>query len=82
MDQAANQDIQALHERMLRKQLWVIILKRVAPVRRGEEASQGASRASDIAREARGHVRCRTGHGAGRERGGIRIDHYPGSRQR
>lgn len=32
MDQAANQDIQALHERMLKKQLWVIITKRVAPV--------------------------------------------------
>ena len=30
MDQPANRDVEALHERMLRKQLWVIISKRVA----------------------------------------------------
>jgi len=30
MDQPANRDVEALHERMLRKQLWVIITKRVA----------------------------------------------------
>ena len=31
MDQAASRDIEALRERMLRKQLWVVITKRVAP---------------------------------------------------
>ena len=31
MDQQANQEVEALHERMLKKQLWVIITKRVAP---------------------------------------------------
>jgi uncharacterized protein len=30
MDQQENREIEALHERMLRKQLWVIITKRVA----------------------------------------------------
>jgi uncharacterized protein YciI len=31
MDSAADRDIESLHQRMLRKQLWVIITKRVAP---------------------------------------------------
>jgi uncharacterized protein YciI len=31
MDQPANRDVEALHERMLKKQLWVIITKRAAP---------------------------------------------------
>jgi uncharacterized protein YciI len=31
MDSPDNREIEALHERMLRKQLWVIITKRVAP---------------------------------------------------
>ena len=31
MDQRENREVEALHERMLRKQLWVIITKRVAP---------------------------------------------------
>jgi len=30
MDQRENREVEALHERMLRKQLWVIITKRVA----------------------------------------------------
>jgi uncharacterized protein len=31
MDQQEDREIEALHERMLRKQLWVIISKRAAP---------------------------------------------------
>jgi uncharacterized protein len=31
MDQPENLDVEALHARMLKKQLWVIITKRVAP---------------------------------------------------
>ena len=31
MDQPADRDVEALHERMLKKQLWVIITKRAAP---------------------------------------------------
>ena len=32
MDQRENREVEALHERMLKKQLWVIISKRVAPL--------------------------------------------------
>jgi uncharacterized protein len=31
MGQPADRDVEALHERMLKKQLWVIITKRAAP---------------------------------------------------
>lgn len=82
MDQPADRDVEALHERMLKKQLWVIITKRTAPPEEMKKHLK-AHLEHQISLEKQGIMYgAGPGHRARRERGGIRIDHHPREQQR